>query len=95
MELSVTVQYKTGLAHYSIIQEAAGVFFACLEQYEGPLSEVPPNGIMLLKGVRRWTGSIEHQEILDELGRAIESGLNCDRPKNKLHENTSSSLSDK
>jgi hypothetical protein len=84
------VQYKTDIAHYSVIQEAAGVYLASLERYEGPLSEAPPSRIMLVKGFRRWTGSFEHQEILDNLGRAIESSLDYERTKNNFQENTTS-----
>jgi hypothetical protein len=94
MKLSVTVQYKNEAAHYSIIQEAAGVFLASLERYKGPLAEAPPTRIMLVKGIRRWTGSFEHQEILDKLGHAIELNLDQKRSKNNLHENWSTSSSD-
>jgi hypothetical protein len=91
MKFKVTVQYKTGLAHYYIIQEAAGVYLASLEHYEGQHSDEPPHRIMLVKGIRRWTGSIEHQEILDELGLAIEANLIRERSKNRIHENTRTS----
>ena len=94
MKLSITVQYKTDLAHYSVIQEAAGVYLASLESYEGPLSEAPPSRIMLVKSIRRWTGSFEHQEILDKLGRAIESSLDHNRIINNLQQNTTLSPSD-
>ena len=94
MKLRATVQYKNRSAHYSIIQEAAGVFLASLEQYEGPLAEAPATRIMLVKGIRRWTGSFEHHEILNELGQAIEMNLDQKQSKNNLHENWSTSSSD-
>jgi hypothetical protein len=93
MKLSITVQYKSEIAHYSVIQEAAGVYLASLERYEGPLSEAPPSSIMLVKGIRRWTGSFEHQEVLDKLGVAIEACLNLERTKNNPQEKTTLSPS--
>lgn len=94
MKLSVTVQYKTEVAHYSIIQEAAGVYLASLESFEGPPSEAPPTRIMLVRGIRRWIGSFEHQEILNELGHAIESNLNLEVLNNKCQDNTMTAPSD-
>jgi hypothetical protein len=94
MKLSVTVQYKNEPAHYSVMQEAAGVYLASLEQYEGPLTEAPPTRIMLVKGIRRWAGSFEHQEVLDKLGRAIELNFNLEYYKNNLQENTTTYPSD-
>ncbi|MCU7550958.1 hypothetical protein OCK74_17690 [Chitinophagaceae bacterium LB-8] len=88
MKLSVTVQYKAKLAHYSIRQETSGVYLATLEQYEGPFSEAPPAKIMLVKGFRRWAGSFEHQDILNDLGRAIDISLGKEHTKDNLRENS-------
>lgn len=75
MELTVPVPYEGALAYYDILQESEGIFLAILDTYEGELSLSPPARIVLIRGVRRWTGSFTHQPVLDELGRAIEARL--------------------
>lgn len=72
MHTDIVVPYKNTPAHYSVLREAEGIFLAVLQNYEGPLEQSPPLRIVLIKGIRNWTGSCEHPEFINGLGRAIE-----------------------
>jgi hypothetical protein len=77
MNLNVSVRFRNALAYFSLHREADGVFFAELAGYEGEPIDAPPATILLIRGVRRWTGSFDNPEVLDELGRAIEASVSA------------------
>ena len=73
MEWKAVVRFLGDPAHYKIITDRSGVYYARLLRYEGAPDIMPPEDIVLVKGVRRWNGSHDRQELIDELGRAIET----------------------
>lgn len=73
MNLNVSVRFRNALAHYTILREANGVFLAQLEGYEGAPADAPPVSILLIRSLRRWTGSFDNEGVLEALGQAIES----------------------
>ena len=73
MELYVSVTYFDAIAHYKIIPEEENIFFAELLKYEGSAEHAPPACLLLVKGIRRWLGSEDYQELLNELGNSIEN----------------------
>jgi hypothetical protein len=73
MEWKTVVRFLGDPAHYKIMTDRSGVYHARLLQYEGTPDITPPEDIVLVKGVRRWNGSHDMQELIDELGRAIET----------------------
>lgn len=72
MEWKAVVRFLGDPAHYKIVADRSGVYYARLLKYEGASGVTPPEDIVLVKGVRRWNGSYEIQEFIDELGRAID-----------------------
>jgi hypothetical protein len=72
MEWKTVVRFLEDQAYYEIIPEHTGIYHARLIQYEGPSGITPPEKVTLVKGIRRWNGSYEEQDFLNELGRAIE-----------------------
>ena len=73
MKPSASVLFRNALAHYTISQEEEGVFLAQLIDYEGKPDYAPPVQILLTRGIRRWIGSFDNQEVLDALGQAIDT----------------------
>lgn len=73
MHSDITVPFRNASAHYSVLKEAEGIYLAVLQHYEGELEESPPLRIVLIKGIRNWTGSFVHPEFINALGRAIEA----------------------
>jgi hypothetical protein len=73
MEWKAVVRFLGDPAHYKIQTDRTGIYHARLLKYEGATGVTPPEDIVLVKGVRRWNGSDDFQELIDELGRAIET----------------------
>jgi hypothetical protein len=73
MEWKAVVRFLGDPAHYKIITDRSGVYHARLLKYDGPSGITPPEEIVLVKGIRRWNGSYDIQEFIDELGRVIET----------------------
>lgn len=78
MEWKAVVRFSGDPAHYVIASERSGIYHARLLKFEGAPGVTPPKNILLVRGVRRWNGSYEGQEFIDELGRAIESRQRID-----------------
>jgi hypothetical protein len=81
MEWKAVVRFLGDRAYYEVIPEQHGIYQARLVQYEGPSGITPPENVTLVKGIRRWNGSYEEQDFLNELGNAIENkqrSLNVD-----------------
>lgn len=71
--LEVTVEYRSHRACFKIHQEREGIFTARLLSFEGEASLRPTKEITLVRGVRKWTGSIDDEALLDELGEFIDT----------------------
>lgn len=76
MWFSAIANYKGGLAKYNIIQENENVYHAILVKYDGKEDKTPPSNVVLIRSVRHWSGSIEDQNLLDELGVVIDRRVN-------------------
>lgn len=68
----VSVLYLDGIAHYTIVTEAKGIFTVQLIQFSGADFFTPPSTITLAKGTRKWIGSIEDDLLLDQIRKEIE-----------------------
>ena len=68
--MEVVIVYKGALAHYNIVREKDDVYSAFIKSYNG--IDQPPPTVTLIKSIRHWTGSVEDDELLSELGEAIE-----------------------
>lgn len=73
MELETIIRYRSFAACYKIQNEAEGIFTANLMYHDGDDGHAPPEGITLVKGVRNWTGSVEDENLLSELGKFIDA----------------------
>jgi hypothetical protein len=74
--MKAVVVYKGALAHYFITQEKPDVFNASLLEYRGEGQPVPH--ITLVRGMRHWSGSVEDESLLQELGAAIDRNIPFD-----------------
>ena len=72
MELTATVQFYGDPAHYAVTVEREGIYNARLLAYDGPNIMAPPDNVILVRSVRKWSGSYSEQEFIEELGRAID-----------------------
>jgi hypothetical protein len=75
MELSAVVKHQGALAYYTVLPENQGIYHARLVRYYGSPDSAPPERLLLVKGVRRWLGSCERQDLLDDIGHIIESRI--------------------
>ena len=73
VELETIINYRSCAACYRIQNESEGIFSAYLLYFDGDDSQAPPDGITLVKGIRNWTGSIEDEILLSELGKFIDA----------------------
>lgn len=71
-EQQVAVWYKGSLAIYKISGGRNGLFNAELLKYDGPEGARPPIEFGLCKEGRHWRNEETNQDLLDELGKAIE-----------------------
>ncbi|HEU4632995.1 MAG TPA: hypothetical protein VFS22_03360 [Flavisolibacter sp.] len=72
MWFSAIANFKGGLAHYKIVRDNVGIFNAYLERYDGKPENSPTPNIILVRGLRHWSGSINEQGLLDSLGEVID-----------------------
>ncbi|MBB1286567.1 hypothetical protein HRH25_19450 [Flavisolibacter sp. BT320] len=72
MNCRASVLFQNAIAHYTITEEEEGVFLAHLQHFSGLSEETPPLKILLMRGIRRWIGSLDNQQVLDALGHAID-----------------------
>ena len=78
MELLATVQFYGDPAHYAVTLEREGIYNARLLTYEGPNIMAPPDNVILVRSVRKWSGSYSEQDFIEELGRAIDERQRSD-----------------
>lgn len=81
MELETIISYRSKNACYKIQSESEGIFTANLLSFDGEDNLAPPAGITLVKGIRNWTGSVEDEVLLGELGRFIDENWPPDSRK--------------
>lgn len=81
--MDIVVSYQSAPARYSVIKEAEGIYLAELQNYTGDPGRLPPLRVVLVKSFRAWTGSCDHPELLNSLGRAIENATAGKRPPAK------------
>ena len=72
MELKATVQFYGDPAYYTVTIERDGIYNARLLTYDGPNIMAPPEQVILVRSVRKWSGSYCEQDFIEELGRAID-----------------------
>jgi len=75
MEKTVAVWYKGFLAQYKVSGGRDGIFNAELLRYDGFQEGSPPREFHLHKEGRHWADDDTNQDLLDELGKAIEIQL--------------------
>ena len=75
MEQTVSVWYKGYLAQYKVSGGRDGIFNAELVRYDGFSEGSPPREFPLHKEGRHWSDDDTNQDLLDELGTAIEIQL--------------------
>ena len=67
------VQFDDGFAHYAISPETNGIYQARLLKFDGSSDRMPPSEVILVRGYRQWSGSYGRQDLLNEIGKAIET----------------------
>jgi hypothetical protein len=73
MKINVIVPWNGGQAAYLIHSlNGKGLFEAHLSWFNGISHAPPADTIVLIRGVGHWNGSTEDDELLFELGNAIE-----------------------
>ncbi|HEV7329996.1 MAG TPA: hypothetical protein VGN63_03055 [Flavisolibacter sp.] len=73
MELETIIKFRSSAACYRIQNDSEGIFTANLIYFEGDDEQAPPAGITMVKGIRNWTGSVEDEILLSELGKFIDA----------------------
>lgn len=94
METTVAVWFKGCLAHYKITGGRDGFFKAELIKYNGALEAGPPDEFPLHKEGRHWFDDDTNQELLDELGKAIEIQVHDAEQISNLRRNSNPGRSD-
>jgi hypothetical protein len=77
MEFISVILFHGNLAHYTVSSLDGKSFEAKLFKYNGNPDAVPPVVLKGICGGRHWSGSEEHQELLDDLGYATKEQFNC------------------
>lgn len=72
MDKTVAVWFRGSLALYKISGGNNGIFNAELIKFNGPSEGGPPKEFPLSKEGRHWVDDDTNQDLLDELGKAIE-----------------------
>jgi hypothetical protein len=73
VEFETRVKYNSAYASFRIQKERAGIYTAYLISFDGDDIHTPPEEITLLKGIRNWTGSIDDEVLLEQLGASIDT----------------------
>jgi hypothetical protein len=76
VKMEVIIVYKGALAYYMIVRERADVYSAYLKQYNGP--QRPAECLTLVRSIRHWTGSVDDEDLMYELGRVIDRHQSID-----------------
>lgn len=80
MWLSAIATYKGGLAHYQVVRKENDIFSAYLVRYDGKQAHQPPASLILVRGEKKWEGSLDDHSLLEQIGGVIDRRL-----KGRLH----------
>lgn len=80
MERTIAVLHQGALAHYQITRLENGTYQARLHKYSGNKNDGPPSEFELRKVGRHWEDGGFDQELIDEVGKAIELTHRKDGP---------------
>jgi len=83
MEIVATIQHKGYEAAYSIQPERPGIYLAKLMTYSGNSKAAPPSVITMIRGPRKWSGSIRMESLLMQLGHQIDTGIHLNNTGNR------------
>ena len=72
MKTSAVVLHKGKLAHYAVEMDEEHHLEARLIKYGGKEEDAPPENIHLEKHGRHCTGTIEEQELMDDIWEAVQ-----------------------
>lgn len=73
MDPIVSVLYKGSLAHFAVSRLRNEIFTVHLLKYQGHIVNEPPHEFTLNKEGRHWCNQSINQDLLDDIGLAIES----------------------
>ncbi len=76
MGMNAIVPFDGGEAHYIVSPASNGIYQAQLIDFKGASNIQPPPEVILVKGYRQWSGSYDRQDLLNQLGEAIENERN-------------------
>lgn len=83
MQIVTAIRFKMATANYAIRMEAPGVYQAELVNFDGDANQRPPLKITLIRSVRSWTGSIDDEMLLNQLGAAMEANKKKKKSKTR------------
>ena len=75
MKLRAVVKMDEAVAHFAVSHKGPGMYHADLVRYDGQPGHEPPSRILLIRGVRQWTGSCDNEALLDRIGREIDRAV--------------------
>ncbi len=70
--MEAIITYRSSSARFKIQNENEGIFTANLLNFDGDYTSAPAQKITLVKGIRYWTGSVDDEILLNELGKFID-----------------------
>lgn len=73
MKIEAIVKVDNAEARFAVSQTGPGMYSADLIGLNGQPSRSLPQRVILLRSFRHWTGSCDNENLLNELGRAIDS----------------------
>lgn len=75
MEMEAVVHYCDEFATYRLTIEEVGIYHARLMRFFGSPDNTQPNKILIVCRVRKWLSSCKSSDLVNDLGRVIESTL--------------------
>lgn len=73
MKLDAIIKVQDNVAHFTVSPAGKGVYLAFLSSYQGAPEQSPPEEIVLVRGLRHWTGSCDRPDLIRELGDVIDA----------------------
>jgi hypothetical protein len=75
MDVTAVVLYQGALAYYTVSRQGDGTYVARLLSYGGAQQSEPPQTIHFWSDGRHCNGSIENEELMDDLWLAVKEKL--------------------
>lgn len=72
MEHSIVLLHGGALAYYLVSEDARGGYTARLQKFTGEPGSAPPSNFELHKVGRHWQDEGHEQDLIDEMGKAID-----------------------